>query len=243
MSNEFGSSIPYELKYDIERAVKFTKKNNREHSLTFCTLPGKSKIVTSSEARGKFGSTEVKACERKYGKSTKIGDLHTHPTQSRSVLGTTPSEADFTANVVESSQLKRRQTSCITSAGSRYIHCFIPKEVPDKSKVSQYKKALKQPTHHNETSPYFRENIGKDFSHTYYNRSTLKLDKNPNIKDVVNDSFGKSKRGYRLSEIKEVEKGAFCDLMQDYNLPDSNQYSHTCRDELKKRSFIGLFEY
>jgi len=232
---EFEREIPSTIRYDIEEAVDQTRKTGREHSLTFCTIKGKDrgKVFTADGVKGDKDSTSIADCSKTGG--NKVGDLHTHPADDISI-GTTPSEADFYGTLEDTRDIGKRQFSCITNNGSKFIHCYTPKGIPNRTKLQKYRKALYNTGDLNDVDPYFRDSIHKDFEHVYYDRKTYKR-VSPDPGDIVTDAFGKSKR-LRGRDLKAIEKGTFCDLIQDYTAPGNNRVGSECRDRLQKRTFL-----
>ena len=227
---DWVAQIPPEIKYDIQHAIDRTKKDNKEKSLTFCRLKTEKKIHTSNFAFGKEMSTEVKPCNEKYGEqATKIGDFHSHPF-GKMAMGITPSEADFSSTLYDSWENKNRQIGCISNHGSKMIHCYQPNKVPTWSKVNQYYNALDNTGGGNDIDPYFRENLDQDFTHSWYDRKTFQRVPDPSADDIVSDALGGSAKRYRARDIEEIERGTFCDLLQDYNKPEDNSVGQHCRD-------------
>ena len=235
----FDNEIPSRIRDEIEVVVDQTEKDGKEKSLTFCVVDNK--IHTSNYAKGQRGSTEVKPCnEKKYGKSEKIGDFHTHPIQPPGT-GIMTSEADFTLNLIESKHLGKKQISCITNHESKHVNCFYPKDIPDSKRIRKYENALDNTTTDNDVDPYFRQNIGKDFDHLYYNRKNWKKVK-PTSNEIVSDAFGNSTTRLRDRDIHDIEKGTFCDLVADYQVGRDDHEFHDkvtndCKRVLKKRKF------
>jgi hypothetical protein len=110
------------------------------------------------------------------------------------------------------------------------VHCYQPKAVPTYQKVNQYYNALDNTGKGNEVDPYFRENIGKDFTHSWYDRKSFQRIQDPNPDDILSDALGGSAKRYRSKDIAEIEKGTFCDIVQDYNMPENNELGRKCRD-------------
>jgi hypothetical protein len=233
----FKDKIPSEFHDEIELITDQTEKDGKEKSITFCRI--EDKLFTGNYAKGQRGSTEVKPCHSKFGKkSVKIGETHTHPPDDITI-GLMPSEGDLYLNMLESKQYGVKQISCITNHESKNIHCIQPKELPDPKKVNRYQKALYNTGNGNDVDPYFRENVGKDFDHSYYNRKNYKK-VNPNAHDIVADNFGKSTTRLRDRDIKDWEKGTFCSLLSSYAVGRddtglASQVTKECKRVLKKR--------
>lgn len=232
---EFEKEVPKTVRYEINEAINLTRKTGREHSLTFCTIKNKDngKVFTGDSVKGTRSSTDVKDCSKTGGQ--KIGDLHTHPVDDITV-GIMPSEGDFTATLSETKDLKKKQLACITNHESKYIHCFTPKSIPDSTKINKYRRALFNTGSLNDVDPFFRNSIHKDFNHIYYDKRTFQRS-NPSPDDIITDAFGRSKR-LKARDLKEIEKGTFCDLVQDYTSPGNNSVGIECRERLKTRNFI-----
>jgi hypothetical protein len=233
----FEEKIPHEFHDELELISNQTKDDGKEKSVTFCRVDDT--LFTGNYAKGIRGSTEVKPCHDKFGKkAVKIGETHTHPPDDISI-GLMPSEGDVTVNMIESNEFAVRQMSCITNHESKNIHCMQPKEIPDGKKVKKYQHALFNTGNGNNVDPYFRETIGKDFDHFWYNRKNYKR-VNPNAKTIVSDGFGKSTTRLRDRDIQDWEKGTFCSLFSDYNVGRDNKQLHSqvtseCKRVLKKR--------
>lgn len=238
--HDWDDSIPYEIKHDIQRAITETKKDNKEKAITFCRIKGKDKIHSSSYSYGEQMSTLVLPCNEKYGENTvKVGDLHTHP-YGKIAMGITPSEADFTGTLHDAYSYKSRTISCVTNHGSKMVHCYQPKEIPNWSTVNKHYDALENTGKGNETDPYFRENIGKEFNHAWYDRKTFKRIPNPSADDILTDALGGAAQRYKSKDIVEIEKGTFCDLLQDYNLPENDDVGRRCRDFMQEEPEIKV---
>lgn len=237
----FENEIPKRIRDEIETVVDQTEKDGKEKSLTFCVVGDR--IHTSNYAKGQRGSTEVKPCnEKKYGKSEKIGDMHTHPVEAPGT-GIMTSEADFTLNLIESKQLGKKQISCITNHESKYVSCFYPKDIPDSKKIRKYENALDNTSTDNDVDPYFRKNIQEDFNHAYYNRKTWKR-VTPDARNIVSDALGRSTERLRDRDIHDIEKGTYCDLVAGYQIGSENkqlsdQVETECKRVLKKRKFTS----
>jgi hypothetical protein len=254
-NNSFQEQLPYGIIHEINIIKKQTEKDNKEKSLTICELDNK--IFIGNHAKGSHGSTEVLPCHRKYGKKARqIGDIHTHPFNDKSTIGLTPSEADFIGNLDQSFKSGIPQISCIVGAGKKSflrksdtVHCFQPKEelVNDAEKVKQYNRAYnKSENIGNDIHPFLREHIPNDFYHIWYKNGkaiSKEEEKNPQVvKDLFVEMTGQSKKRLRLEDIKDMEKGSFCELIQGYNLPDNDNVGRICRDELERTNFLG-YEY
>lgn len=254
-SIDFNNELPYGITHEIKIIKKQTEKDNKEKSLTMCELDDK--LFVGAYAKGTHSSTMVLPCHKKYGKDAKqIGDIHTHPMNDQSTIGVTPSESDFVANLNQSFASGIPQVSCVVGAGkkgifkkSNTVHCFQPKEdvVNDPAKIKAYNRALTHSSNvGNDVHPYFRENIGDDFYHIWY-RDNKAISKEQELdpqmsKQLFDEMLGLSKNRLRKGDIRDMEKGSFCDLIQSYNMPDNNNIGIICRNELERRNILG-YEY
>jgi hypothetical protein len=90
--------------------------------------------------------------------------------------------------------------------------------------------------------PYFREHVGEDFVHSWYDRKKYNRIARPDAKAIVHDSFLTSRDYLKFKDIPDLEKGAFCDIVQDLSMPKDNKIGVECRKSLKVKNFLG-FEY
>lgn len=251
-SISFQTELPYGVVNEIKIIKKQTEKDNKEKSLTMCEL--NNKLFIGGHAKGTLNGTMVLPCHKKYGKDARqIGDIHTHPFNDKETMGLTPSETDFIGNVNQSFSSSIPQVSCIISAGKKkfmkkgnMVHCFQPKEelVNNSEKVKQYNKAFnKSANMGNDVHPFLRENIGKDFYHIWYKNNiaiTKDQEKNPEIeKEILDEMFGQSAKQLKLHGINDFEKTSFCQLMQDYNMPDNDDIAKMCRNKLETKELFG----
>jgi hypothetical protein len=248
----FEKELPYGITHEIKIIRKQTEKDNKEKSLTMCELDDK--LFVGAYAKGTHSSTMVLPCHKKFGKDAKqIGDIHTHPISDPSTIGVTPSEADFVANLNQSFASGIPQISCVVGAGKKGIfktsnitHCFQPKQevIEDSNKIKTYNRALTHSSNvGNDVHPYFRENIGDDFYHIWY-QGTQAITKEQELdyktsKALFDEMLGQSKKRLRTHDIRDMEKGSFCDLIQGYNMPDNNNIGRICRDELERKGILG----
>lgn len=240
--NSFENCIPHSIRREIKYAVDRTDKTNREQSLTFCRLEDKDRIFVSSHTAGNNNSTEVLPCNKAYGKSVKIGDVHSHPTNDKRTIGITPSTADLVSTVIESKQYGIPQISCIIGPHIKHISCYQAKEelLNNPEKIKNYKRALNyvEESGINDVHPFIRESVAKDFNHIWYDRKTFKR-VNPTPKDVVKDAFGKSKNLHKFKYIHDLDKDPACVLIEDLNYPSGGKVAEACRRALEVRNFLG----
>lgn len=244
-SSSFQYSIPVTIRDEINQVVRLTSKTDREQSLTFCRLKDQQKIFVANYATGNINETEVKPCNSEYGNTEKIGDLHTHPTQDKNTVGITPSIADITSTITESKKEGVSQISCITGPDAKFIHCYQPKPriLMDDEKMKNYKRLSNyMESSVTDVPPFIRENVAQDLDHALYDRKTFHRVKNPRPKDIVHDAFLNSRKLLKFKEIPNLDKGAFCDIIEDLNYPDKDKVSIQCRKALNVREFLG-FQY
>jgi hypothetical protein len=240
----FTNTIPPTIRDEIQQVVKNTQRTSLEQSLTFCRLKGRDKIFVSDYSTGNKNETYVMPCNQNHGNAAeKIGDLHTHPTTDPDTVGITPSVADFVSTLEESVDTQIPQISCITSAEAKGIHCYQPKAsiLKDQEKIKGYKNAVRYSASDMLDIPsYVRENVANDFDHAWFNRKTWERLKNPKAKDVVHDAFINSKKFLKYEDVPNLEKGPFCDVIQDLNNPKDDNVGQECRKALKIREFLGI---
>jgi len=125
------------------------------------------------------------------------------------------------------------------------IGCYQPKKevMEDKEKIKNYKRAM----YYDQSSitdfhPYYREHVGDDFYHAWYDRKTYKRIAHPKPKDIIHDAFINSKNYLKFIDIPDLEKGSFCEVVQDLMLPSDDDVGLECRKVLKVKEFLG-FEF
>ena len=79
----------------------------------------------------------------------------------------------------------------------------------------------------------------KDFEIGLFDKDSGERDNNPEPKRVIKNAFGRSTRSLRRS-VREMERGVFCDFVQDLTVPSDDRISDECKSELKKK---GLLDY
>jgi hypothetical protein len=239
--NSFTDSIPSTVRREINQVIKQTKKSGHEQSLTFCKL--NDKIFVSDYASGTENETYVMPCRSEHGNNAiKIGDLHTHPSDD-ATIGITPSPSDLVSTIEESAHYKVPQIGCITAPDARQIHCMQPKDevLQNPEKIKSYKNALRHDTSQITKIPiYIRENVANDFHHAWYNRKDFGRIRNPKAKDIIHDAFINSRKILKFDDIPELEKGPFCQIIEDLNLPKHHTVEEECRKVLHVREFLGF---
>ena len=233
---EFEKEIPKNIRYELNEALSFTKKTKREMSLPFCTINGKDngKVFSGTGMKGTQQHVDLDDCKSTGGE--KVGDFHGHPVDDYTI-GSVPSEGDQVLTLMDTKKTGRRQISCIATPESKFFHCYIPKRIPDNNKLRNYRKALFNTGDLNDVDPFFRQNSYKDFDHIYYDRRTYQRVV-PEPGDIITDAFGKGATRLRGRDIKAIEQGTFCDLIQDYTAPGNQKVGEECRERLRERKFL-----
>ena len=194
-----------------------------------------------------MNSTEVFDCAEEFGASEKIGDFHTHPVLY-DTIGILPSPGDMAGYIEDSYVHENRQIGCRTNHQVPYIHCMQPKKVPDKKTVNEYNRAadrsvsLSGATRKGQlVDPLFLERVDDDFDYAFFDRKSGERIDNPEPKKVIESSLGTSSRNIRRW-IHEMNRGVFCNYVQDLTVPNDDRIGQECRNELKTRRFFG-YEY
>lgn len=227
--------IPKEIKDELEAIRRHTRYTGNEASITYCKRPDKEKLYIGSDFHGGTESTEIGDCSKQRGTGRRVGDAHSHPVGSDTV-GILPSEADMVVNLETTLENKKPQIMCVTSPAADYVHCIQPKEIVRGKKLRSYQKAAQTSKLYD---PYVIDNVAKDFEIGLFDRDTGDRDNNPDPKRVVKNAFGRSTRSLRRS-VREMERGVFCDFVQDLTVPADDRISDECKSELKKK---GLLDY
>jgi hypothetical protein len=240
----FNKSIPATIHNEINDVVRLTQDTGKEQSLTLCRIRGTDRVFISSYARGSTMGASINPCAIEHGNTEQIGDLHTHPTQNENIVGITPSTSDIVSTVLDSNRIKIPQISCITGPDAKYISCYQPTLplLADRSRIQGYKDAAQY--HEKDVtsfSPYLREHAAHDFHHAWYNRKNFKRT-TPTPKEIIKDAFLNSKSGLKFENIPDMDKGPFCDIIQDLNYPTSknDNVALECRRALKVRDIFGF---
>ena len=235
------TQIPKEVKEDIEALQDYTKDTGREGSITMCKKPDHNRIITGNNFKGNRNQTLVLDCSSRVGKSSRIGSVHSHPTDDETV-GVLASEGDLSSTIDDSAKYKRPQIDCITSPETPLIPCMMPKDIPSRKLVNEYDAALDESLDERKTAPYFLDNVHKDFHFALFDKKTGQREDNAPPKKIIKVAFGRSNKSLR-EHVKVFERGSFChyvaDLMGQHNREDVIQ---ECRDELRRKSFLGLVD-
>ena len=232
--------LPPEVEHEVGHITKHTKKTGREASITICQKPDKSRVFVGSSAEGDEESTQALSCDARFGRANQIGTIHSHPKASDTV-GIVPSEADLVANLSDSIEHKRPQVGCIVAPDNQFVNCQYVKHIPDRKKMNRYGKALKESK--KRTAPFFIDNVTRDFDIALYDSKTGKLEENPKPEDVVDSAFAASNKRLR-EKIEKMERGPFCDYIMDLmGQGHRNEVVKQCKEELRKRNFLGFDVY
>lgn len=218
---------------ELEAIRRHTNQTGNEASITFCKKKHKEKLYVGNDFKGDLESTEIGDCSAKRGMGERIGDAHSHPTGSDTV-GIVPSEADLVVNLETTFENKKPQISCITSPAADYVHCFQPKTIIKGKKLNKYRNSAKTTQLYD---PHVIDNVATDFNIGLFDRNSGEKDESPEPRRVIQNAFGRSTRGLRKG-VKEMERGVFCDFIQDITVPSDDRVSDTCKDELKKKGFL-----
>lgn len=233
----YGKMIPPEIREELDFITDFTRKNDREAVVTVCQKPGSDKYFVAGYEEGDETSAMEAPCRAKFGHSGQVGTMHTHPVK-KDVIGLTPSDSDLVSTLSDSYDHDRKQTDCILNHYAPYMHCYVPRQMPNKRQIENYINSM-------ERSPgiysdrYIVDHAGKDFDHFWYDRKTWKLIEDPTPDEIVKCAIEKS-RPYIREKIETMERGAFCDFVQDLNKPRDNQVAQQCRIKLKNRTLLGI---
>ena len=229
--------IPDEIQDELGLIRKHTRRTGKEASITFCKKSHKEhrkdKLHIGNYFKGDNESTEIGDCSLEYGVSERVGDAHSHPTDI-DTLGIIPSEADLTVNLETTFENDKRQISCVTSPQADLVHCFSSKDIPSRKKINSYKKAARDGKL---VSPYVADNIEKDFEIRLYDRDSGNYLETPEPERVIENAFGNSLRPLRKS-LQEMDRGTFCNFIQDITNHKDNRISETCKTELKKKGLL-----
>lgn len=227
--------IPSEIMDELELLRKHTRRTGNEASFTYCKKSHKDKLHVGADFHGDETGTMVGDCSKEYGISSRVGDAHSHPVGS-DAMGITPSDADIQGDMEDSFRHKRPQINCITSPIADVVHCMQPKEIPTRQQLRGYSKL---PKDRYKVNPYVLDNVGRDFNIAIFDRDSGNKLENPDPKRVVKNAFGRSTRNLRR-RTREMDRGTFCEFIQDINVPKDDRISAECKTELKKK---GILDY
>lgn len=234
----WSKKIPEEIQDEIKIINKFTDKTGREASVTFCQKPGSDHLFISNSATGTASGTEALGCDSRYGQSQRIGDVHTHPSDS-DTIGILPSQADFYSTLVDSKMYKQRQISCVTSPTTPLTECYQPKMMPTPGQLYHYEKGLDQAM---VGEPgFYMDNVSKDFEIGFFNPENGKRINKPHAKEVVKAAFGESAKDLRRN-VKELERAGFCEYIASFTQP-TKAVTTECKAQLRRRNLLGIIDY
>lgn len=227
--------IPKEIMDELEAIRQHTRQTGNEASITFCRKKNKNRLYIGNDFKGDKDSTEIGDCSEARGAGERIGDAHSHPVTSDTV-GIVPSEADLVVNLENTLEFKKPQISCITSQAADYVHCFNPKKIVKGKKLHNYRQAARNPRLY---EPFVIDNVANDFEIGLFDRLSGDKDENPDPTRVVKNAFGGSTRTLRKG-VGQMERGLFCNFIQDITVPSDDRVSDTCRLELRKKGILDI---
>lgn len=230
--------IPEEIQSEIKTINKFTDKTGREASITFCIKPGRDHLFVSNSAEGTSSGTEALECDSRYGQSQRIGDVHTHPSDS-DTIGILPSQADFYSTLVDSKMYKQRQISCVTSPTTPLTECYVPRQMPTPHQLYSYEKGLDDAT--TGRPGYYMDNVQKDFEIGFFSPENGKRINKPHPHQIVKAAFGESTKDLRRN-VADLEKAGFCEYIASFTSPTKNVVTE-CKAQLRKRNLLGIIDY
>lgn len=234
------NGIPAEIKDEIKAINKFTRKTGREAAITVCAKPGSKRLIVANNTEGGRYQTMVAECDTpRLGALQRVGDVHSHPSEEE-VIGIVPSEADFYSTLVDSHIHQRPQVSCVTSPESDLNECYMPKQIPDRSKLRTYEQALQQ-AQFGEPG-FFIDHVPEDFDIEFFSNPDGVFLPKPAPKQVVLAAFGKSRADLQ-NKLNDFERGGFCTYIQSQTVPKDDGVHDACRAELRKRNILGIIEY
>lgn len=221
--------IPPNILADINTLNQYTSTAQKESTLTVC---GKqNKIFTAAAGGGEDGSVESLSCDARFGKTDRVGDVHTHP-HDPSAVGLLPSHADLAVTLSESKINNRKQISCISNAQAPLIACQQAKRVPTGQKVNEYINHEVDSGHFYE-SEFHRKNVPKDFSFAYFDPQTGERVQ-PSDEQVIDTMFGASIPVLR-EESTKPEREKLCRYVKSVS-GGKKSITNKCREILSKDS-------
>ena len=234
--------IPPEVKQETHHLAEYTKDTGREGSITLCKKPNRERLFIGADFRGDSRSTFTLSCDARFGKSKKIGSVHSHPANVDTV-GIVPSEGDLYANVGDGFDEKTQLIDCITAPGSPLINCYAFNKKPTRRDVTAYETAFENSQYSRKPDPFFVDNVEKDFDIRLFDTPTGRLENTPAPKKVIRAAFGQSNKVLR-QKVKVFQRGTFCNYITDLmGQGHRDDVVAECKRELSRRSFLGLIDY
>ena len=234
--------IPREVKEEADALADYTADTGREGSITFCKKNNRDRIFVGNNFEGDYNSTEALDCDARFGKSDRIGSMHSHPSNADTV-GILPSPGDLTSSVADTYEQKQQQIDCITSPDTPLIHCSKYNKKPERKDVAKWERAFDNSKHIQATDPFIIDHVEKDFDIALFDTKSGEREDEPAPKKVIKAALGKSNKELR-KEVSTFKRGAFCNYVADLmGQGRRSDVIEECREELRRRSFLGLIDY
>ena len=224
--------IPDNILNDIHTLNEYTANSGKESTLTACG--NQTHVYTANASGGEDGSVESLTCDKRFGKTQRIADIHTHPHREEA-SGLTPSHADLAVNLAESYDNNKKQISCITNKQSPLIICNQSKRVPNRAKVNQY---IKAEVHDGNfyRSDFHRKNVPKDFTTAFFDPATGNQVQ-PSDEAITQTMFGASLPAIKRENWSDSDRKEICSYMADINaVKNRKNLTSTCSQMLKSDS-------
>lgn len=235
---ENSKNIPREVLPELRTMEEYTGRTRKEISATFCRKPGLRRLFIANHVGGNEGSVESLDCASAFGKSERIGDVHTHPTDSETI-GILPSQDDMFTTLVDTFNTQRAQVSCITNNQTPLIECYKPKGVPSREELDLYRNEL----HRAEIGEpgFYMDRAGLDFDIEFYDHETGQHVKHPKASAIVSAAFGNSRESLRKN-VTQLEHTGFCEYVRSFTAPKREDVTSECVSELRKQNILGVVD-
>lgn len=235
------TQIPYEVLTEVKELANATSMTGREYSLTMCKKPNKERLFVGNDFKGNQESTLALDCDKRFGKSMRVGSAHSHP-DSTDTIGIVPSDSDLHETLADSLKHKHPMIDCVTAPRNQFINCYTPIGEVSKKKVSAYRKATNKAFETGRTAPYILDNMPEDFAVSLYDSDNGKRVDNPEPDAVVKSAFGRSNKSMR-DRIRVMDRETFCrDIIDRMGQHDDDRHIDACKKELGRRSVLGWFD-
>jgi hypothetical protein len=214
----------------------YTARTKKEISATFCRKPGSKRLFVANHIGGDQGSVESLDCARAFGKSERVGDVHTHPDDAETI-GILPSQDDVFTTLVDSFNVNRPQVSCITNSITPLIECYKPRGLPTRDELDLYRNEL----HKAEVGDpgFYLDHFGNDFDVEFYDRNTGRHIKHPKSSLIVSSAFGNSRESLKKN-VTALEHTGFCEYVRAFTAPKREDVTAQCVNELRRQNILGL---
>ena len=230
--------LPHEILPELRALEQYTGRTRKEISATFCRKPGLKRLFVANHIGGDSGSVESLDCATAFGKAERIGDFHTHPTDSETI-GILPSQDDVFTTLVDTFNTQRPQVSCITNNQTPLIECYKPKGIPTRNELDLYRNEL----HKAEIGDpgFYMDRFGVDFDAEFYDRETGKHVKHPKASAIVSAAFGNSRESLKRN-VTQLEHTGFCEYVRSFTAPKREDVTGECVRELRKQNILGIVD-